>query len=115
MATTTTTSVSRDVITAMPTVQKDNKGSPTGVQRRRVDDTFMDGLSTLNGEGATIGRGAPMQGIPTFSDPYQERKSVLERMAGAFRVIARKGYLEGSAGHISVRDPVDPDTFWINP
>ncbi|KAH7015856.1 L-fuculose-phosphate aldolase [Ilyonectria destructans] len=75
----------------------------------------MDGLSTLNGEGATIGRGAPLQGIPTFSDPYQERKWVLERMAGAFRVIARKGYLEGSAGHISVRDPVDPDTFWINP
>ncbi|KAF5502051.1 Meiotically up-regulated gene 14 protein [Colletotrichum aenigma] len=36
-------------------------------------------------------------------------------MAGAFRVVARKGYLEGTAGHISVRDPVDPDTFWINP
>ncbi|KAK1622411.1 class II aldolase/adducin N-terminal [Colletotrichum phormii] len=36
-------------------------------------------------------------------------------MAGAFRVIARKGYLEGTAGHISIRDPVDPDTFWINP
>lgn len=56
-----------------------------------------------------------MQGIPTFSNPYDERKWALERMAGAFRVMARKGYGEGTAGHISIRDPVDPDTFWINP
>lgn len=84
-------------------------------QRRRVDDTFMDGLSTIDGSGATIGRSAPIEGIPTFTDPHQERRWVLERMAGAFRVIARKGYLEGTAGHISVRDPVDPHTFWINP
>lgn len=36
-------------------------------------------------------------------------------MAGAFRVFARLGFTEGAAGHISVRDTVDPDTFWINP
>ncbi|GME99450.1 unnamed protein product [Ambrosiozyma monospora] len=36
-------------------------------------------------------------------------------MAGAFRIFGRKGYSEGSAGHISVRDPVEPNTFWINP
>jgi len=36
-------------------------------------------------------------------------------MAGAFRVFGRKNYAEGTAGHISVRDPVDPTTFWINP
>ncbi|KPM38669.1 hypothetical protein AK830_g7896 [Neonectria ditissima] len=85
------------------------------ISRRRVDDTFMDGLSTLKGKGATLGRGAPIQGIPTFSNPHEERKWVLQHMAGAFRVIARRGYLEGTAGHISVRDPVEPDTFWINP
>ncbi|ODV94410.1 hypothetical protein PACTADRAFT_51249 [Pachysolen tannophilus NRRL Y-2460] len=53
--------------------------------------------------------------IPKFSDPYEKRKWVLQHMAGAFRIFARKGYTEGAAGHISVRDPVDPDTFWINP
>lgn len=84
-------------------------------RRLRVDDTSMDGLSSVDGSGSTIGRGAPMQGIPTFSNPYDERKWALERMAGAFRVMARKGYGEGTAGHISIRDPVDPDTFWINP
>lgn len=25
------------------------------------------------------------------------------------------GYSEGEAGHVSLRDPVDPETFWINP
>lgn len=36
-------------------------------------------------------------------------------MAGAFRVFARKGYSEGMAGHISMRDPENPHTFWTNP
>ncbi len=53
--------------------------------------------------------------LPTFDDPYKKRQWMLEHMAGAFRVFGRKGYAEGSAGHISIRDPVRPDTFWINP
>ncbi|CEP61172.1 uncharacterized protein LALA0_S02e08328g [Lachancea lanzarotensis] len=52
---------------------------------------------------------------PKFTDPLQERKHVLEHMAGTFRVFGRMGYSEGPAGHISVRDPVDRETFWINP
>lgn len=90
-------------------------GEKTQTLRPRVADTYMDGLSIIDGSGATIGRSAPIEGIPTFTDPYKQRRWALERMAGAFRVMARKGYLEGTAGHISVRDPVDPDTFWINP
>ncbi|KIX07432.1 uncharacterized protein Z518_02085 [Rhinocladiella mackenziei CBS 650.93] len=54
-------------------------------------------------------------GIPVIEDPYKKRQWQLEHMAGAFRVFARKGFTEGTAGHISVRDPVDPKTFWINP
>ncbi|KAF5856520.1 hypothetical protein ETB97_007251 [Aspergillus alliaceus] len=48
------------------------------------------------------GQNAPIQGI---TDPYKELRWALERLAGAFRLIARKGYLEGAAGHISLRDP----------
>ncbi|KAL1895985.1 hypothetical protein Cpir12675_003025 [Ceratocystis pirilliformis] len=59
--------------------------------------------------------GIPLPGIPAFTDPYQKRQWQLEHMAGAFRVFARKGFVEGAAGHISVRDPVNPSTFWINP
>ncbi|KAJ4329141.1 hypothetical protein N0V84_000265 [Fusarium piperis] len=59
--------------------------------------------------------GIPYPGIPRIEDPYQKRQWQLEHMAGAFRVFARMGFTEGAAGHISVRDPVDPTTFWINP
>lgn len=59
--------------------------------------------------------GIPYPGIPKIEDPYQKRQWQLEHMAGAFRVFSRMGFTEGAAGHISVRDPVDPNTFWINP
>ncbi|RSL64933.1 hypothetical protein CEP54_004466 [Fusarium duplospermum] len=59
--------------------------------------------------------GIPYPGIPKIEDPYQKRQWQLEHMAGAFRVFSRMGFTEGAAGHISVRDPVDPTTFWINP
>ncbi len=36
-------------------------------------------------------------------------------MAGAFRVFARHKLTEGMSGHISVRDPEHPHTFWTNP
>lgn len=53
--------------------------------------------------------------IPQFTDPFKKREWMLNHMAGAFRVFSRKGFTEGAAGHISIRDPVDPATFWINP
>jgi hypothetical protein len=59
--------------------------------------------------------GYEFAGVPKIDDPYKKRQWQLEHMAGAFRVFARKGFTEGTAGHISVRDPVDPKTFWINP
>lgn len=51
------------------------------------------------------------------SDMTKEEQQVHEkqRLAGAFRIFARRGYDEGAAGHITVRDPVDPTTFWVNP
>lgn len=53
--------------------------------------------------------------MPKFTDKHAERKWMLEHLAGAFRVFGRRGYGFGAIGHISVRDPVDPETFWINP
>lgn len=53
--------------------------------------------------------------VPEFSDLKEKRKWMLQHLAGAYRVFARNGYLEGSAGHLSIRDPIDPSTFWINP
>ncbi|KAM0722906.1 hypothetical protein Q7P37_001104 [Cladosporium fusiforme] len=59
--------------------------------------------------------GYEFAGVPKFEDLYKKRQWQLEHMAGAFRVFARRGFTEGTAGHISVRDPIDLNTFWINP
>ncbi|KAH9812188.1 Meiotically up-regulated 14 protein [Teratosphaeria destructans] len=62
-----------------------------------------------------ISQGATLPGIPTFPSFAQHRQWMLEHMALAFRVFARKGYTEGMSGHISLRDPENPHTFWTNP
>ncbi|KAF2149296.1 arad-like aldolase/epimerase [Myriangium duriaei CBS 260.36] len=52
---------------------------------------------------------------PKFDDPYEARKYWKGRHAAAFRIFAKFGFDEGVAGHITLRDPVEPDTFWVNP
>jgi hypothetical protein len=55
------------------------------------------------------------KGPPSFEDKYEERKYFKHRLALAFRVFAKSGFAEGVAGHITLRDPVDPKSFWVNP
>jgi len=54
-------------------------------------------------------------GPPIFSDKYEERKYLKHRLAMAFRVFAKFGFSEGVSGHITLRDPVNPQCFWVNP
>ena len=44
-----------------------------------------------------------------------QRLHLKQRLAAAFRLFARFGYDEGVAGHITARDPEQPDHFWVNP
>ncbi|KAF2152877.1 arad-like aldolase/epimerase, partial [Myriangium duriaei CBS 260.36] len=53
--------------------------------------------------------------LPKFDDPYEARKYWKGRLAAAFRIFAKLGFDEGVAGHITIRDPVEADTFWVNP
>ena len=52
---------------------------------------------------------------PKFEDKYEERNYLKGRLAAAFRIFGQRGYDEGVAGHISIRDPVEPHTMWVNP
>ncbi|OKL58729.1 hypothetical protein UA08_06325 [Talaromyces atroroseus] len=52
---------------------------------------------------------------PKFANPLDERKYQKQHLAAAFRVFAKQGFDEGVAGHISLRDPINPHHFWINP
>ena len=53
--------------------------------------------------------------FPTFADVEEERRHRKQRLAAAFRVFGRLGFDEGTAGHITARDPEHPDHFWVNP
>ena len=52
---------------------------------------------------------------PTFDNPEDERLHRKQRLAAGFRLFSRFGFDEGVAGHITARDPVLPDHFWVNP
>ncbi|KAI0928899.1 hypothetical protein AcW2_004760 [Taiwanofungus camphoratus] len=52
---------------------------------------------------------------PKFSSKLEEREFLKFRLAQALRIFGHLGYDEGVAGHISVRDCIRPDCFWVNP
>ncbi|OKH64515.1 class II aldolase/adducin family protein [Mycolicibacterium sp.] len=45
----------------------------------------------------------------------EERLHRKQQLAAAFRIFARYGFDEGIAGHITARDPENPEHFWVNP
>ena len=53
--------------------------------------------------------------VPTFNSPEEERQHRKQRLAAGFRLFAKFGFEEGVAGHITARDPIEPETFWVNP
>ncbi|KAJ5888521.1 Meiotically protein [Penicillium taxi] len=75
-----------------------------------VNDTNFQSLARGSRDGTL-----KLRGIPTFSDPHEKRKWMKEHMAAAFRYFGKMGYAEGVSGHISMRDPVLEDHFWMNP
>ncbi|KAI5956380.1 hypothetical protein KGF54_000855 [Candida jiufengensis] len=87
--------------------------SPTQLETTTRESKGYE-LGTRGSHNIAKGGQHPYQ-IPKFTNKKDERKWIKQHMAGAFRVFGRKGYTEGTAGHISIRDPVDPNTFWINP
>jgi ribulose-5-phosphate 4-epimerase/fuculose-1-phosphate aldolase len=52
---------------------------------------------------------------PSFASLEEERLHRKRRLAAAFRLFALFGFDEGVAGHITARDPVRKDHFWVNP
>ena len=86
----------------------------------------------MNTDRARTGSGAPPLGervsiyqpeqpglvfpeIPTFDSPAHERQHLKERLVGACRAFAREGFDYGFAGHLTVRDPANPELYWTNP
>jgi len=95
-----------------PGVEADPKAIHTSKQK--IPITHVGNMITH----MAVGQKAPLARVemPTFTDLKEEQLFRKQHMAAAFRFLAREGYDDATvAGHISVRDPIDPDTFWINP
>jgi ribulose-5-phosphate 4-epimerase/fuculose-1-phosphate aldolase len=67
--------------------------------------------ATTGAGGRSLYMAAPQQ----FETVEEERAHRKAKLAASFRMFSRAGLDEGVAGHITVRDPAEPDTFWVNP
>jgi ribulose-5-phosphate 4-epimerase/fuculose-1-phosphate aldolase len=56
-----------------------------------------------------------MTGPKVAKTPEEERLHRKRRLAAAARMFAGLGYDEGAGGHLTARDPVWTDRFWVNP
>jgi ribulose-5-phosphate 4-epimerase/fuculose-1-phosphate aldolase len=52
---------------------------------------------------------------PPATSVDEERRRRLAYLAVGCRLFGRYGFAAGVAGHLSARDPEDPDRFWVNP
>lgn len=52
--------------------------------------------------------------ITATSPDVDRRADAKVRLAAALRLFAALDFDEGAAGHLSVRDPIDPELFWVN-
>src|ERR1700689_3022451 len=66
-------------------------------------------------EGGDLMAEQPRPEVPAFATIEEERRYRKVHLAAAFRVFGRMGFSEGTAGHITARDPELLDHFWVNP
>jgi ribulose-5-phosphate 4-epimerase/fuculose-1-phosphate aldolase len=78
----------------------------------RNDMTVEEAVSMSVGPGATD---FTFDTPPTFDSVEDERRYRKQELAVAFRLFGKLGFGEGVAGHITVRDPENPEHFWVNP
>ncbi|CAK3919942.1 Hypothetical predicted protein [Lecanosticta acicola] len=93
------------VDTASLSAKTNGNGQTTANKKRK-----MDFEKTANVE---IGFHGPPE--MEFKTQGEHREYVKARLAGAYRIFGHYALNEGVAGHITVRDPIEPETFWVNP
>ncbi|KAK7032428.1 hypothetical protein VNI00_013176 [Paramarasmius palmivorus] len=81
--------------------------------KARLMQIFLDLEARYLASGVGTKRGK--SGVPKFDDKYEKREWIKCHLAAAFRFWGKLGYAEGTSGHITVRDPVLQDHYWMNP
>ncbi|PMD25022.1 arad-like aldolase/epimerase [Hyaloscypha hepaticicola] len=80
-----------------------------------VADEVAGSANSLSFGRTKDGKKLRIRSYPKFDSLEEERLYRKQHLAAAFRVFAERGFDEGVAGHISVRDPILTDHFWLNP
>lgn len=77
-----------------------------------VVDNGSAGNQSVGALGMTVsGKKLKIREYPKFTSLEEERLYRKQHLAAAFRIFADRGFDEGVAGHISVRDPILTDHF----
>ncbi|PIA94257.1 Decarboxylase NovR [Cercospora beticola] len=76
--------------------------------------TETNGNATVGALGKTkSGKPLKIRSYPKFDSLEEERLYRQQHLAAAYRIFADRGFDEGVAGHISVRDPILKDHFYL--
>ncbi|KAF2644103.1 arad-like aldolase/epimerase [Massarina eburnea CBS 473.64] len=98
------------------TLTSASKPQQASISPQRVDHAESTLNQTVAAMGRTTsGKAVEIRRYPTFSTLEEERLYRKQHLAAAYRIFADRGFDEGVAGHISVRDPIWTDHFWLNP
>lgn len=93
-----------------------HQANPTSTTKQHIDNAETPSNRSVAAMGRTpTGRTLPIRSYPTFATLQEERQYRKAHLAAAYRIFAARGFDEGVAGHISVRDPILPNHFWLNP
>lgn len=86
----------------------------TDTAERQIPLATKNGSGTTDKYSKTAGMDVGFLSPPKldFSNKHEEREYIKGRLACAYRMFGHFGLNEGVAGHITVRDPIEPDTFW---
>lgn len=98
---------------AMP--QTGTDGAPILDQRSAIFNKKGTDMKSMAVGARTQDGRSTVPTIPDFKTKEEEQRYCKEHLACAFRLFAVRGYDEGVAGHMSLRDPIRKDHFWINP
>lgn len=98
----------RQLTTTTPLLQ----ASVATSQPLRVDHAEDASNQVVAARGRTkSGKALKIRRYPTFATLEDERLYRKQHLAAAYRIFAARGFDEGVAGHISVRDPILTDHF----
>jgi hypothetical protein len=78
----------------------------TTLRSETSDNAFVGAIGKT-----TSGKPLKVRAYPKFDSLEEERLYRKQHLAAAYRVFAERGFDEGVAGHISVRDPILTDHF----